>query len=360
MKRLFLLGIICLISLTVNAQRFALLDFQLGTNVTPEEIDALTYNFRANFTIDGYRDIPRSHINSTIETLGFNRTDMTRQQILKLGRELAAKVVVVGTINKLMDEYSVEVNAVDVSTGLTCATEGATFNKSDYRTVMMTLAAKLGDKLANYGLAEPPAVVSLGSQSSQTSGPKVGYVDMGLSVKWATCNLGANKPEEYGDYYAWGETETKMTYDWSTYKWGNRHYASKYNTHSSDGKVDNKTVLDAADDVVRAKLGGKWRMPTDTEWTELRTKCTWTWTTQNGVSGYRVISKINGKSIFLPAAGFWGGTSLGNEGSYGFYWSSSLVADSPSKAWYVSFGSRGVVRNLDDRYSGFSVRPVSE
>ena len=361
MKRLLLLGIVCLISLPIIAQpRCLVLDFQIGTGVTEEEIDGLTYNFRANFSVDGYRIIPKEPMYSAIERLGFNRTDMTQQQTLKLGRELEAKLVVVGTMNKFMDEYSVDIRALDVATGITCATEGITFEKRDYRTSMEDLAARLGAKLASPTDSGPN--VSSRSQSSQTNEPKVEYVDMGLSVKWATCNLGAKKPEEYGDYYAWGETGTKMTYDWSVYKWCNGSYNSltKYNTNSSFGRVDNKMVLDAADDVARVNLSGKWRIPTDAEWTELRSICTWKWTTQNGVRGYMVTSKINGNSIFLPAAGYRYDTSLYDAGSYGYYWSSSLRTDYPGSACYVYFDSEVVYRYSYDRYGGFSVRPVSE
>ncbi|MGM9782736.1 MAG: protein kinase [Paludibacteraceae bacterium] len=188
------------------------------------------------------------------------------------------------------------------------------------------------------------------------------YVDLGLSVKWATCNVGASTPEGYGDYYAWGETTTKRTYDWSTYKWCNGSYdtQTKYNTSSSFGRVDNKTVLDFADDAARANWGGQWRMPTDAEWTELRNNCTWTWiwTTRNGVIGYAVTSNINGNSIFLPAAGYRDYDDLYRAGDDGYYWSSSLYTDSPGYAWRVYFDSGGVYRFIGDRYYGRSVRPV--
>ena len=191
------------------------------------------------------------------------------------------------------------------------------------------------------------------------------YVDLGLSVKWATCNVGANKPEEYGDYFAWGETEPKSTYDWSNYKWCNGSYKTltKYNNSSSYGTVDNKTTLDLSDDAARANWGGSWRMPTDAELTELREQCTWTWTTQNGVYGYKVTSKKSGytsKSIFLPAAGYRYGSSLDYAGSGGLYWSSSLYSDSPYDAWYVYFYSDDVYRVSSSRYYGFSVRPVCQ
>lgn len=195
---------------------------------------------------------------------------------------------------------------------------------------------------------------------------KMKAVDLGLSVKWAACNLGAAKPEDYGDYYAWGETEPKENYSWSTYKWcnGSSSTLTKYNTESSYGTVDNKTVLDQEDDVASVKLGGKWRMPTDAEWTELMTKCTWTWTTNyngTGVSG-RIVTAPNGNSIFLPAAGFRYDADLDYAGSAGYYWSSSLYlyTGSPYRAWYVYFFSGGVSRFHYDRYRGQSVRPVSE
>lgn len=194
----------------------------------------------------------------------------------------------------------------------------------------------------------------------------INAVDLGLSVKWAECNLGASAPEEYGDYYAWGETETKEVYSWVSYKfrtsgenWDNVKF-SKYNTNESYGTVDNKTVLDPEDDVAHVKLGGSWRLPTDQEWTELRTQCTWTWTTENGVNGRRVTGP-NGNSIFLPAAGGRGGTGLSGVGSLGSYWSSSLSSGYPIGAWYVYFYSDDVYRgDYGSRYYGLSVRPVLE
>ena len=185
------------------------------------------------------------------------------------------------------------------------------------------------------------------------------YVDLGLSVKWATCNIGASKPEEYGNYYAWGETETKSLYTWSTYKHCNGSYdtQTKYCTDSDYGTVDNKTTLDKSDDVAYTTLGGKWRMPTDAEWTELRTQCNWTWVTYSGVKGYKVEAS-NGNSIFLPAAGSRDGSNLSDVGSYGSYWSSSLGESNLGRAWDVYFGSSGVYRDLNRRYVGQSVRPV--
>ena len=233
--------------------------------------------------------------------------------------------------------------------------------KDGYAKQEKTIAISEGqEQMLEYTLAkETPKPKSTPTPAS-TGGHE--YVDLGLSVKWATCNVGANKPEDYGDYFAWGETKPKSTYNWSTYKWcrGSYDTQTKYNTKGSYGTVDNKKTLELSDDAARANWGGAWRMPTDAEWTELREQCTWTWTTQNGVKGYKVTSKSNGNSIFLPAAGYRYDSSLYGAGSNGYYWSSSLHADSPYYAWYVSFLSSNVSRYYNRRYYGFSVRPVCQ
>lgn len=186
------------------------------------------------------------------------------------------------------------------------------------------------------------------------------YVDLGLSVKWATCNVGADSPDDYGDYFAWGETKPKSTYNWSTYKWcrGTAATLTKYCTDRYNGTVDNKKQLDLSDDAAHVNWGGSWRMPTHDEFTELKEMCSWTWTTQNGVKGYKVTSKTNGNSIFLPAAGNRYDSSLSDAGSRGCYWSSSLITDYPYCARYVYFGSSYVDWDFDYRRYGQSVRPV--
>ena len=189
------------------------------------------------------------------------------------------------------------------------------------------------------------------------------YVDLGLpsGIKWATCNVGATKPEEFGGYYAWGETEEKSNYDWSTYKWcsGSDDNMTKYCTDSDYGTVDNKTILDPEDDVAHVKWGGSWRMPTLDEQNELLNNCTWTWTTLNGVNGYKVTGP-NGNSIFLPAAGYRYGTEANYRGIYGYSWSSSLNSIFSDCAYYLFFYSFSHFWGSDGRYRGQSVRPVSE
>lgn len=214
------------------------------------------------------------------------------------------------------------------------------------------------------------SVLSLSSQCTVTvveeSENELGYVDLGLSVNWATCNVGATKPEEYGDYYAWGETEPKTNYDWPTYNWcdGASTALTKYCNNSnkgSDGFTDTLTVLTPEDDVAHAQLGDNWRMPTKAEWEELRTNCTWTWiTSANGVNGYRVTSNKSGykdRSIFLPAAGVFQNSSLNNDDINGYYWSSSLASNA-SSAQRIGFNSRTVIVTTRSRCDGLSVRPV--
>ena len=181
-------------------------------------------------------------------------------------------------------------------------------------------------------------------QSSSTSNTENGhqYVDLGLSVKWATCNVGTTKPEGYGDYFAWGETRSKSYYNGSSYSY-----------------YDNPTTLPLSADAARANWGGKWRMPTIDEFEELRNNCTWKWTTQNGVNGYKVTSNSNGNYIFLPAAGYRDLGSLYGAGDYGYYWSSSAYGSNYSTtALYLYFYSTWKDRKNDYKAAGRSVRPV--
>ena len=181
------------------------------------------------------------------------------------------------------------------------------------------------------------------------------YVDLGLSVKWATCNVGANSPEDYGDYFAWGETSTKETYDDDNCPTEGLSISQL----QSQGYIDIEGNLTSQYDAARANWGGNWRMPTKAELQELIDKCTWTWTTQNGVKGYKVTGP-NGNSIFLPAAGGRGGSSLGYAGSNGFYWSSSPNGNNDSGAYSLDFNSDGHNMYYVYRIFGQSVRPVLE
>lgn len=196
------------------------------------------------------------------------------------------------------------------------------------------------------------------TEESSTSTDIVEAVDLGLSVRWANMNVGATKITGYGSYFAWGETEPKEYYSWNTYAWskGDTQFLTKYS------KEDRKTQLALADDAANANWGGKWRMPTVDEFEELITKCTWEWTTRDGVNGYKVSSKKTGNSIFLPITGcrFYADTQF--RGIKGIYWTSTLYTGNPNKAWCLEFNFSDV--NVDygnlssNRFSGRCIRAV--
>ena len=190
-------------------------------------------------------------------------------------------------------------------------------------------------------------------------------IDLGLpsGLKWASFNLGASKPEEYGKYFAWGETAPKQDYKWSTYKWcmGEEKTIIKYCIDSNcgyNGFTDGKTVLDLDDDAAAFTLADQWRMPTEDERDELRSFCSWEWASISNVNGYKVTGP-NGNSIFIPAAGYRYGDSSNSVGSYGFYWTSSLSTISGSDTSHpLSFGPDFVAYGSYQRYFGLPIRPV--
>ncbi len=183
------------------------------------------------------------------------------------------------------------------------------------------------------------------------------YVDLGLSIKWGTCNIGAKNPEDFGNFYQWGDVATKESYDWDTYKYGtDRTNLEKYNVK------DGKTVLDPEDDAAIVNLGEGWRMPTPAEIKELVDNCTWEWTTVNNVKGYKVTAK-NGNSIFLPAAGVMFTKNPYYGGQYGYYLSNTLREGEESyvKMYAQGFSFQSDKYQTDDRIArnyGITVRPV--
>lgn len=185
-------------------------------------------------------------------------------------------------------------------------------------------------------------------------------VDLGLpsGTLWATCNVGATTPEGYGDYFAWGETSTKSTYDWYTY-FDTNDGGNTFTKYNNEG---GKTVLDPEDDAAHVNWGVSWRMPTEAEWQELHNNCTWTWTTQNGIDGYKVTSNKAGytdKFIFLPAAGSFYDFGLSGVGSSGRYWLSTLYESSSLSARILMFDSDSHSLSYGSyRANGQSVRPV--
>lgn len=187
-------------------------------------------------------------------------------------------------------------------------------------------------------------------------------VDLGLSVKWATLNVGAKSPGEIGTYFTWGETRIRANrnYSWDTYKWGKENKITKYCTNSENGKVDNRTTLNKEDDVASVAWGGKWRMPTNKELEELIYECIWEWKIVENQPGYKVIGP-NGNSIFLPAGGAKKLDKTLEFEKVGDYWANGLFKDDSNSAYRLYF-HRGKM-TLDyagPRYWGMSVRPVCD
>ena len=198
--------------------------------------------------------------------------------------------------------------------------------------------------VSSVSIGQPAAPGKTGRAGAANAINGHGYVDLGLSVKWATCNVGANKPEEYGNYYAWGETRTKSSYDVD---------------NCETWEEDIGDIGGTSRDVAHVKWGSSWRMPTLKEFQELIDNCDWEWTTLDGVSGYRVTGK-NGNSIFLPAAGWRDGTSLKYAGEFGNFWSSTPRGGGTQYAYDLYFDSGDHDWGWDYRNNGLSVRPVSE
>lgn len=230
------------------------------------------------------------------------------------------------------------------------------------------VAAKLDE--SNTDILETPVPKPMKERLGYESHPdESDAVDLGLSVKWASFNVGAEKPEDYGDYFAWGETEVKSRYDDDNYKFRESGEFrgikfNKYNTDSGRGTVDGRTVLEPEDDAAHVKWGGSWRMPTKAEWDELRENCTWTWTTVNGVNGFRISGSKPGytdRYIFLPAANYCGGqykacSDFMDVDYMNWYWSSSL-SDRSDDAESVIFNSKYITES-GSRTIGASIRPV--
>lgn len=223
-----------------------------------------------------------------------------------------------------------------------------------------TAFAQTSDSLSLYiwhdGSAMQRPVYSVDSitvlpKSGREADLTVACADLGLSVAWGVCNLGALAPEGYGNYYAWGETLPKAMFTARNYKWGDMNNPKKYNT------ADHKTVLDSGDDAASVTLGTGWHTPTREEWQELSERCQWEWTSRNGVSGFKVTA-ANGNSIFLPAAGYCYGDQVNDAGHIGSYWTSSLIAEGGDVKVFDFADGQRLWSDYFYRHGGQSIRPV--
>ncbi len=219
------------------------------------------------------------------------------------------------------------------------------------------VVSQMDGAVVSYSIEAPPSLVVGGHEC----------VNLGLPshTLWATCNVGAPSPEGIGDYFSWGETSTKSTYGWDTYQYcnGSNNKLTKYCNDSSlgnEGFTDTLTELVPEDDAAIAKWGQEWRMPSKAQIDELVSKCTWTWTTRNGVNGYEVVGP-NGNSLFLPANGFHAGASLYDSSTTGYYWSREINTERSNNAfvlYYYSGGGGYVGTSNGNRQCGRCVRPV--
>ena len=382
-------------NLTAHASRTGF--FELASPSDPNfngYVDFNEVSFRYIYmTADGLRIISTSsdvfflNTENTIEyddTTETTRMENVIYQFNLNADERTATVMVMGIVHAKDMRYLIRVAAPNVPFTLT--PNGYSFTGENIATTTMYRTADapniikttseypfetlnvnvdlMGDQIvANYMLGSHATVNATGKTYPDfgSTSDDHDYVDLGLpsGTLWATCNVGANAPEECGDYFAWGETEPKEAYNISSYKWcnGSENTMTKYCTNSSYGTVDNKTELDPDDDAAYVNWGPSWRMPTKEQQDELIVCCTTTWTTRNGVNG-QLLTGRNGNSIFLPAAGRLWGESLSYSGSEGDYWSRTLHLDFSYGAYFFSVYSDGMGWGGSPRYVGFTVRAV--
>ena len=305
---------------------------------------------------EGCQAFTRTDIDQLMKEHGFQNSGMVSDaQRKKMGEMSGADYICVSTLTKSESQFYLEAYLIEVETGEISnpASQFGVLQDGTYSNLFQ-LCQNLAKELFS----------GVGNEPSDTHD----YVDLGLPSRtlWATCNVGATKPEEYGDYFAWGETTGynggKTMFNWSTYKYckGSNTTMTKYCASSDYGTVDNKTELDPADVAAPVNWGSNWQMPSLAQFKELinSSYTTTTWTTQNGVYGRKITSKSNGMSIFLPAAGYRNEASLYNTGSFGDYWSRSLYASDSRGAYYQSFYSGNIGAGYGSHYYGRSVRPV--
>lgn len=300
MKKLLLLTILCLSTLILHAQRCAVLDFQIGENVTAEEVEAVSYEFRSTFNPTCYTVEDYFKVKRIIKELGYNPKAMNKEQIRKFGRDMVVVVVVYGTLNKYMDEYSLDVNVLDVSTGATIVNDYSTFQKSEYRTQTRDVSSGISTKLCNSSFTSKSSNNSGRSNTSNRKTVQQGYTDLGLPSGTIWKNFNST-----GLY----------SYDQAVSKFGNS-------------------------------------LPTKEQWEELKKECQWTWTG----NGFKVTGR-NGEYITLPADGYRTCNGTVNDvNEYGRYWSSD--SSNSENAYTTYFNKTDIFISTTRKCNARSVRLI--
>ncbi len=347
-KGLLVMLLLVLFPICVNAQqKLAVFEFKPGTGVNEEDVYGVNEMFITYiFDPSKYSLVERTQLENVIREQGFQASRITESQMVRVGQILNLTHLISGSIIIVGGQYNIDVRLVDVQSGTIIATEGATWVRgTSYRSLMKRIATSLKAKLPTPKRYSRTIKSTSSNTATRTNIAGREAIDLGLSVRWATCNIGALSPEEYGNYYAWGEVSRKSKF-----------YESNSDT---DGKEMYDISGNAAYDPACANWGGAWRLPTRSEFNELINKCVWRWSNQNGIDGYKVIGP-NGNSIFLPTAGSRRENSLNHSGYYGSYWSSTPQSDNTSYAYDLYFGEKDYNVHYNHRYRGRSVRPVAD
>ena len=374
MKRLLFLSMMCLMALSMQAQRCAVLEFKAGVGISQNDVDGISAIFITYFRPAGYTMVERTQIDKAIEEQGFQRSQMTQAQMVRVGQILNVSKIVVGDINVVMGQYNVDARVINVETGTISATEGATFATSSYRASMQSVATKLAAKIA----ITPGQTVQAKPSTQAASTPRTrssveilyGYLkifpnEIGEFQNEPKTVIAQINKQAMHDYRSW---RLPTNEELSLLRANNYLGDGKYMTRESKtgivllvtdkDKGDTLSILTVPDGYVDLGLssGTFWKdkneygfftydeavsrfgssLPNKEKFEELKSECKWEW---NG-SGYKVTGP-NGNSIVLPASGYlFCGGSVGYVGSYGGYWSST--SEDSDSAWYLDFNSVGL------------------
>ncbi len=381
MKKLLSFALMCLMALSMSAQRCAVLEFKAGVGISQADVDGISAIFITYFRPAGYTMVERTQIDKAIDEQGFQRSKMTESQMVRIGQILNVSKIVVGDVNIVMGQYNVDARVINVESGTIAATEGATFAGTSYRTTMQSIAQKLAAKIAITSGGTVQANTTQQTPQQRTT-PYViyGYLkvfpnDLGsFDAEPRQVISRLNQSQQYG-YGTWRlPTNEELALMRANNVVGSGSYMTKENkkgivrlvTDKEKGEVLPAGYVDLglpsgtlwkdqneaggfySYDQAVAKFGSS--LPTKEQLEELKDSCRWTW---NG-NGYKVEGP-SGESIVLPAAGYrdWDGCYVG---SYGRYWSST--PNGSENARYLYFDSGRVGMNSDYRRCGLSVRLV--